>query len=190
MARPHVRATSSGSPAATGCSPTKSWRRAAHRRRLRRGVGGAAMALLVRRQSVGVAMSVDQINKALDELMWQAVQLDVIAMREIRATWDTEDRRCSTHGVGDGKGRSQTVRPRTPDAETRERVMRWQGDKPPLRGMFHVLGLPKMENDLPAAKASAAPAVLDAAAVAIVGEFLSEDERDILQGPFRGSEPK
>ncbi len=130
-------------------------------------------------------MSVDRINKALDELMWQAVQLDTTAMRKIRSTWDAEDeeaRHLAWIDVRDALKRSGRE---TLMDETRERVMRWQGDKPPLRGMFHILGLPKMENDLPAAKASAAPAILDAAAVAIVGEFLSEDERDILQGPFR-----
>jgi len=133
-------------------------------------------------------MSVDQINKALDELMWQTVKLDTTQMREIRATWDAGDaeaRRQAWMVVRDALAKSH--RDRLMD-ETRERVMRWQGDRPPLRGMFHALGLPKMETDLPATKASAAPAILDAAAVAIVGEFLSEEEREILEGPFRARE--
>jgi len=133
-------------------------------------------------------MSVDQINKALDELMWTTVKLDTRQMREIRATWDAGDvdaRHAAWVTVREALKRSG--RERLMD-ETRDRVMRWQGDRPPLRGMFSVLGLPKMENDLPDVKTAAAPAVLDAAAVTIVGEFLSDDEREILEGPFRARE--
>ena len=133
-------------------------------------------------------MSVDRINDALDELMWQAVQLDVMAMREIRATWDADDqdaRHIAWATVRDALKRSG----REPLMdEARERVRRWQNDVPVLRGAYYKLGLPKMEDGLQDAKAGAAPAVLDAAAVAIVGEFLSEDERDILGLAFRDRE--
>ena len=70
--------------------------------------------------------------------------------------------------------------------ETRERVRRWLADVPVLRGAYHMLGLPKLDDDIHGAKAVAAPAVLDAAAVAIVGEFLSADERGLLERPFWG----
>jgi hypothetical protein len=135
-------------------------------------------------------MSADRIDTALDELMWQAVQLDVMAMREIRATWDTEDpdaRHMAWATVRDALKRSGRE---TRMDETRARVTRWQYDVPVLRGAYHMLGLPKLEPGLQAAKQGAAPGILDAAAVAIVGEFLSEDERDILDGPFRGRESR
>jgi hypothetical protein len=146
------------------------------------------MAVLDHRQWGGVAMSVDHINKALDELMWNVVKLDTTAIRRIRETWDAGDgnaRKRAWVAVRDAlkqSGREQLM------DETRERVMRWQGDKPPLRGMFSALGLPKMEADLPQLKANAAPAVLDAGAVAIVGEFLTPEEREILEAPVRARE--
>ncbi len=144
------------------------------------------MAVLGQRHSVGVEVSVDQINKALDDLMWQAVQLDTMAMRQVRAEWDAEDgeaRRAAWDVVRDALKRSG--REGLMD-ETRERVRRWLSDVPVLRGAYHMLGLPQMDDDMPGAKAGMAPAVLDAAAAAIVGEFLSEEERRILETPFWG----
>jgi hypothetical protein len=131
-------------------------------------------------------MSVDRINKAIDELMWHLVQLDAMTLRQIRLSWDVEDaesRRQAWVTVRDALKR--TGREQLMD-ETRDRVRRWMGDVPVMRGAYNMLGLPGMDEDLPAAKADTAAAVLDAAAVAIVGEFLSEDERDVLQSPFWG----
>ena len=146
------------------------------------------MAVLDQRQSFGVAMSIDRINKALDELMWQAVQLDTMAMRQIRAAWDSEDgetRRAAWVTVRDAlkrSGREALME------ETRERVRRWMSDVPVLRGAYHMLGLPKMDDDLQGAKAGVTAALLDAAAAVVVGEFLSDEERRILQAPFWGED--
>ena len=131
-------------------------------------------------------MSDERLNRALDEVMWHAVQLDSMAMRQVRALWDSEDeeiRRQAWVSVRDAlkrTGRDPLME------ETRDRVRRWMSDVPVLRGAYHMLGLPKMDDGLPEAKAEAAPAVLDAAAVAIVGEFLSDEERAVLQSPFWG----
>lgn len=133
-------------------------------------------------------MNVDRINKDLDDLMWQAVQLDTLAMREVRAAWDAEDgeaRRAAWMTVRDALKRSG--REGLMD-ETRERVRRWMSDVPVLRGAYHMLGLPKMDDDLQGAKSGVAPALLDAAAAAIVGEFLSEEERSVLRTPFWGED--
>ena len=130
----------------------------------------------------------DRINKALDELMWQAVQLDTMAMREVQAAWDAEDeeaRRAAWQTVKDALKR--TGRDHLMD-ETRDRVRRWMSDVPVLRGAYYMLGLPKLDDDMQGAKAGAAAAVLDAAAVAIVGEFLSEKERQVLSAPFWGED--
>jgi hypothetical protein len=131
-------------------------------------------------------MSVDRINKDLDDLMWRAVQLDAMDMREIRAVWDAEDeevRRAAWQRVKDALKR--TGREQLMD-ETRERVRLWMNDVPVLRGAYHMLGLPKMDDDLSGAKAAVAAAVLDAAAAAIVGEFLSGEELQVLRNPFLG----
>ena len=144
------------------------------------------MAFLDQRECVGVAVSVELINKALDDLMWQAVQMDTMAMRQVRAEWDAGDadaRRQAWDVVRDALKRSG--REGLMD-ETRERVRQWMSDVPVLRGAYHMLGLPQMDDDMPGAKAAMAPAVLDAAAVAIVGEFLSAEERSVLQTPFWG----
>ena len=133
-------------------------------------------------------MSTDAINKALDDLMWQAVTLDAMAMRQIRATWDAADdeaRRIAWATVKDALKRAG--RERLMD-ETRERVRHWMSDVPVLRGAYHMYGLPKMDDDLLGAKSAVVPAILDAAAVAIVGDFLSEDERHVLESPFWGDE--
>ena len=146
----------------------------------------SAVAFLDQWQCVGVAVSDDRINKALDDLMWQAVQLDGMAMRQVRGQWDEEDdevRRQAWTAVRDALKR--TGREPLMD-ETRDRVRRWMSDVPVLRGSYHMLGLPKMDDGLPEAKAGAAPALLDAAAVAIVGEFLSAEERAVLESPFWG----
>jgi hypothetical protein len=129
--------------------------------------------------------SVGDIDKRLDLLMETAVSLDDVTLMHVVDAWQDEEetaRREAWKRVKEAL--KQSGRGRLMD-ETRDRMSRWIGDaKPGSDGAFYIPGVTWHQNDKARLRADAAPAILDAAAVIIVGELLEQEDRTVLAGPF------
>ncbi len=135
-------------------------------------------------------MTDDLINLRLDSLLEETVNLDKTTLRQIRAAWDEIDEADRIAAWGRVKEFLERTRRETQMDETRERVRKWVSALPsgaPLWNLFS--GLSRQRHDTMAARLGAAPAVLDAAAVVIVGEFLDDHDTTLLEGPFRERQP-
>ena len=135
-------------------------------------------------------MTDDAINQRLDALLLETVNLETTTLRQIRAAWDEIEEADRVAAWGRVKeSLKQTSREAQMD-ETRERVRKWVSALPngaPLWNLFS--GLSRQRNETMAARLAAAPAVLDAAAVVIVGELLDEHDVTLLEVPFRERRP-
>ena len=124
------------------------------------------------------------IDARLDRLMDAAVRLDEMTLMKVVDAWMSEEdaaRRDAWRRVK--RALKETGRERMMN-ETRDRVSRWVGDAQPGGGALYIPGVTWQQNDTARLRAEAAPAILDAAAVIIVGESLDQEDRTLLAGPF------
>lgn len=125
---------------------------------------------------------VAEIDARLDRLVEAAVALDELALLHVIDAWKAEDefdRRDAWARVK--RVLKDTGRERLMD-ETRDRMRMWVGDVRPA-GVY-IPGVTWQQNDRARLRSEAAPAILDAAAVIIVGEMLDQQDRTLLAGPF------